>query len=95
MLNGPTGKYFNFVLFKFTIMKRKLFFGIVAGMLATFAILNVNTSLSSTGDISLNNITVMAKASAEENPFCPTGCYEDGNGCYCYIYNKCWRTPGE
>jgi hypothetical protein len=94
MLNGLTGKNFNFVLFKFTIMKRKLFFGIIAGMLATFAILNVNTSLSSTGDISLNNITVMAQAQAEDSDLCPTGCKLNGNGCGCNgIWSDCWLVP--
>jgi hypothetical protein len=73
----------EFISFKLRIMKRKLFFGLVGGMLATFSILSVNTSLSNTGDISLKNIAVMAQASAE-NPECPNGCYACGNGCYCY-----------
>jgi hypothetical protein len=25
---------------------------------------------------------------------CPTGCMDNGNGCYCNVYVSCWRTPG-
>ena len=75
-------------------MKRKLFFGLVGGMLVIFSILSVNTTLSNTGDISLNNITLMAKASAEENPLCPTGCKYNGDGCGCNgIYDEHWLIP--
>ena len=70
-------------------MKRKLFFGLVGGMLAIFSILSVNTTLSNTGDISLKNITVMAQAQAEENPLCLYGCKEGGSGCICYTYYPC------
>ena len=68
-------------------MKRKLFFGLVGGMLATFSILSINTSLNNSGDISLKNITVMAQANAEDGPACPYPCVENGNGCYtCGIF---------
>ena len=62
-------------------MKKRLFFGLVFGLLAAFSILSVNTS-NNAGDISLKNITIMAQANAE-NPLCPTGCYEGTGLCYC------------
>ena len=65
-------------------MKKKLFFGLVFGLLATFSILSVNTS-NNAGDISLKNITVMAQANAE-NPLCPNGCKEGNTGCFCFTY---------
>jgi hypothetical protein len=65
---------------KFAIMKRKIFVGVLGGLLATFSILSVNTSLTNTGDISLKNIAVMARANAEDNPVNP--CPESGNGCF-------------
>ena len=75
-------------------MKRKLFFGLVGGMLAIFSILSVNTTSSSISDISLNSITIMAQATAEVNPLCPTGCKENGNGCGCNgIWNDYWLVP--
>ena len=75
-------------------MKRKLFFGLVGGMLAIFSILSVNTTLSNTGDISLKNISVMAEAQAEDNPLCPTGCKEGTGGCYCNgLYSAYWKVP--
>jgi hypothetical protein len=73
-------------------MKKKVIIGVFGGLLAIFTMLSINTPLSNAGDISLKNVATMAQANAE-NPLCPTGCYENGNGCYCYIWGACWRTP--
>jgi hypothetical protein len=67
-------------------MKRKLFFGLIGGILALFTILSANTSLNNSSDISLKNIKVMAQANAEDGPMCPHPCVENGNGCYCWVF---------
>lgn len=71
-------------------MKKKLLIGILFGFFATFSILSLNPAIRNVGDISMDNISVMAQAQAEDpNPFCEYGCKEDGPGCVCYTYYPC------
>ena len=65
-------------------MKKKITIAALSSVFAIFSILSFSLPLSSTGEISLKNVEVMAKANAQVNPECPNGCVACGNGCYCY-----------
>jgi hypothetical protein len=64
-------------------MKKKLLIGILFGFFAVFTVLSINPTVKN-GEISLDNISIMAKASAEDDNTCPNGCYPCGNFCHCY-----------
>ena len=36
-------------------------------------------------------VNVEALANNEENPLCPNGCFDKGNGCYCYQWYPTYR----
>jgi hypothetical protein len=90
--NGNNLIIVNFI-FKNTFMKKKIIFGIMGLLLITFSILSVNMATSN-GDISLQNIELMAQANAEVNPLCPTGCKYGGEGCGCNgLWDDHWLIP--
>lgn len=56
---------------------------------AAFALIagyNVYTSQQGNSISELALANVEALADNEENPLCPNGCYNNGYGCYCYIW---------
>jgi hypothetical protein len=65
-------------------MKKKITVAAFVSIFAIFSILSFSLPLSSTGEISLKNVKVMAKANAQVNPECPNGCVPCGLYCYCY-----------
>ena len=72
-------------------MKRKILSGVFAlALLATagFGVhksLNGNANLS---DLALSNVEALAQS---ENDLCPNGCWDNGNGCYCYGWYEKYR----
>jgi len=64
-------------------MKRKFIFGIVTlSLFSLVAMLNIDVSQNSAGDVSLQSIEMITQANAE-NPDCPNGCIAGTSGCYC------------
>ena len=73
------------------IMKRNI---IRVALLAVFAFVagyGVYTSQKETAmsDLAMENVEALARG--EENPLCPNGCYNNGNGCYCYTWFPTYR----
>ena len=68
-------------------MKKKLLSSLAVLAVAAVAAWNVNfnsqTDLMS--DVVLENVEALAQ---ENNSECPNGCFENGRGCYCYVYYK-------
>ena len=44
---------------------------------------------TSMSDLAMENVEALARG--EENPLCPNGCYNNGNGCYCYTWFPTYR----
>ncbi len=65
-------------------MKKKITIAALSSVFAIFSILSFSLPLTSTGEISLKNVEVMAKANAQVNPECPNGCVACGEYCFCY-----------
>jgi len=65
-------------------MKKKIILTVIGSIFAIFSILSFGLPLSPTGEISLKNVEVMAKANAQVNPECPNGCVPCGLYRYCY-----------
>lgn len=61
-------------------MKKKITIAALVSIFAIFSILSFSLPLSSTGEISLKNVEVMAKANAQVNP--PDPCVPCGDLCY-------------
>ncbi|MBQ3190745.1 MAG: NVEALA domain-containing protein [Bacteroides sp] len=47
----------------------------------------------SLSDIALSNVEALADD--EINPLCPTGCFDNGAGCYCNDWHPSYREPGK
>ncbi len=74
-------------------MKKKIFGGILAVAIAAVAAVNVNIEASNNGvaTIGLSNVEALAQG---ENPNCPNGCYNNGDGCYCHVWYPSYKEAG-
>lgn len=74
-------------------MKKKIFGGILAVVIAAVAAVNVNIEASNNGaaTIGLSNVEALAQG---ENPNCPNGCYDNGDGCYCHVWYPSYKEAG-
>ena len=61
-------------------MKKKITIAALVSIFAIFSILSFGLPLTPTGEISLKNVEVMARANAQMNP--PDPCVPCGNLCY-------------
>lgn len=74
-------------------MKKKILGSMVAVAIAAVAAVNVNFSTQNSGSATINLSNVEALASGE-NPNCPNGCYDNGDGCFCHVWYPTYLEAG-
>lgn len=81
-MNNTYGQLFNHL--KLTTMKKKWFFaGAVLLMAAAAVTVHLTREQSVPFDLLSANVEALTQ---DENPNCPNGCLDNGNGCYCNFY---------